>query len=103
VRFRRKNRGEAEPREVERAMEAVATDDNAETRSALFRALLNTTLVAATADAPTEERPWIAGEGEQIGLVMLESDEGPVIPIFTSVERLPRVGTGGLGLCGPPG
>jgi len=69
-------------------MEAIAANDNAETRSALFEALLNTTLVAATPNTSTEERSWTAGEGEQIGLVTLHTDEGPVIPLFTSVERL---------------
>jgi SseB protein N-terminal domain/SseB protein C-terminal domain len=69
-------------------MEALAADDNAETRSALFKALLDTTLVAATPNAPTEERSWVAGEGEQIGLVTLDTDEGSAIPVFTSVDRL---------------
>lgn len=102
MRFRRKNRSETEPREVERAIEAVGAADNAETRSALFHALLNTTLVAMTPDAPTEERSWIAGEGEQIGLVTLDS-EGPVIPIFTSVERLLEWEPGGSGYVALPG
>lgn len=88
MRFRRKSPSDAEPREIERAMERVAADDNHETRSALFRALLNTTLVAATPTGPAEERSWTAGEGEQIELVMLGSDDGPVWPVFTSVERL---------------
>ena len=88
VRFRRKSRSDAAPLEVERAMERVAAADNAETRSTLFKVLLNTTLVAATPRAPTEERAWTAKEGDQIDLVMLASDEGPVLPIFTGVDRL---------------
>ena len=88
VRFRRRNRSGADPREVEDAMDAVAAADNAETRAALFRAMLNTTLVAATPDAPTEERAWIAREGDQIDLVMLDTEDGPVLPVFTSVDRL---------------
>jgi len=88
VRLRRKSHSEAEPLQVERAMERVAADDNAETRSALFKALQNTTLVAATPRALTEECSWTAGEGDRIDLVMLASDEGPVLPIFTGVDRL---------------
>lgn len=103
VRFRRKRRSEAEPLEVERAIQAVVADDNAETRSALFTALVNATLVAATPTAPTEERSWVAGEGEEVGLVTLDSDEGPVIPIFTSVERLLEWEPGGSGYVALPG
>lgn len=84
-------------------MEAVAADDNAETRSALYRALLKATLVAATPGAPTEERSWVAGEGEQIGLVTLDGDEGPVVPIFTSVERLLEWQPSGSGYVALPG
>jgi hypothetical protein len=101
--FRRKKKStEAEPCEIERAIEAVATNDNAETRSALFQALLNTTLVAATRSAPAEERSWTAEEGEEIGLVMLDSDEGPVLPIFTSVDRLLEWQPGGSGYVAIP-
>lgn len=85
---RKKTSSEAQPREIERAMEAVATNDNAETRSALFQALLNTTLVAATPNAPAEERSWTADEGDEFALVMLDSDEGPVLPVFTNADRL---------------
>lgn len=88
MRFRRKSRSEVEALEIERAMERVAAADNAETRAALFKALLNTTLVAATPTAPSEERSWTASEGEHIDLVTLESDEGPVMPIFTRLEKL---------------
>ena len=56
MRLRRKSRSGVEPLEIERAMEGVSGADDAETRSALFKALLNTTLVAATPTTPSEER-----------------------------------------------
>ncbi len=86
--FRRKSRGEAGSSEVERAMERVAAEDNADTRSALYNALLNTTLVAETASAPAEEGSRTPDEGETITFVMVASDEGDVLPVFTSVDRL---------------
>jgi hypothetical protein len=58
--------------------------------------------VAATRSAPAEERSWTAEEGEEIGLVMLDSGEGPVLPVFTSVDRLLEWQPGGSGYVAIP-
>jgi hypothetical protein len=88
VRFLRRGRSEDDAAEVERAMERVAADDTADTRSVLYRALLDATLVVATPHAPAVEGARIAQEGDTIELVMHHGEDGPVLPVFTSVERL---------------
>ncbi len=88
MRFRRKSRGDAGLSDLERAMERVAIEDDADTRAALYNALLRTTLVIATPTPPAEEGWRTTEEGDELVLTMLESDDGPALPVFTSVERL---------------
>jgi hypothetical protein len=65
---------------VERAMRRVAERDTPEHRRALFELLLETTLLAATADpAPADAKP---------GLVTLAGEGGPVLPVFTRTDAL---------------
>ncbi|MBV8217487.1 MAG: SseB family protein [Solirubrobacterales bacterium] len=61
-------------------MRRVAEQDTPESRRALFELLLDATLTAAAIDNPrmSTER----------GLAMLESKDGPVLPVFTAVDAL---------------
>ncbi|HUA07120.1 MAG TPA: SseB family protein [Solirubrobacteraceae bacterium] len=61
-------------------MRRVAEQDTRETRQALFELLLGATLTAASVDNPPP--------GAERGLAMLESNDGPVLPVFTGVDAL---------------
>jgi hypothetical protein len=73
-----------ESSEVEEAMRKVAEHDTAESRRALFELLLGSTLFAATATATASASPR---EAEQ-RLAWLDSEAGPVLPVFTRSEAL---------------
>ena len=67
-------------RDVEAAMRRVAAQDTPENRRALFELLLGATLTAAAVEDPPP--------GADQGLAMLESKDGPVLPVFTGVDAL---------------
>jgi hypothetical protein len=67
-------------RDVEAAMRRVAEQDTPENRRALFELLLEASLTAAAVDTPPP--------GAEQGLAMLESKDGPVLPVFTGVDAL---------------
>ena len=70
----------SEAPEVERAMRRVAGEDTPEHRRALFELLLETTLLAPTADpSPPNAKP---------GLATLPGENGPVLPVFTRTDAL---------------
>lgn len=81
MRFRRRGRREAD-------------------RSEVLHALLDTTLFVVTPEAPAAEGSRRTGEDEEFEVVTLPSEEGAVLPVFTSVERLGefRPGAGYIGL-----
>ncbi len=65
---------------IERAMRRVAEQDTPEHRRALFELLLDTTLLAATADpSPPGAKP---------GLATVAGENGPVLPAFTRTDAL---------------
>jgi hypothetical protein len=71
--------GSSEP-PVEQAMRRVAEQDTPERRRALFELLLETTLLAATADpSPLDAGP---------GLATTAGENGPVLPVFTRSDAL---------------
>ncbi|HEY2654578.1 MAG TPA: enhanced serine sensitivity protein SseB C-terminal domain-containing protein [Solirubrobacteraceae bacterium] len=61
-------------------MRRVAEQDTPENRRALFELLLEASLTAAAVDKPPP--------GAEQGLAMLESKDGPVLPVFTGVDAL---------------
>ncbi len=61
-------------------MRRVAGEDTPEHRRALFELLLETTLLAPTADpSPPNAKP---------GLATLPGENGPVLPVFTRTDAL---------------
>jgi SseB protein N-terminal domain/SseB protein C-terminal domain len=89
LRLFRKNRGPADrPEAVEQAMARLALEDTAENRADLFRMLLAGELFVAMPDGPEQEQTRVTGEGEDIPVVLLDSEAGPVLPVFTRVERM---------------
>ena len=69
-------------------MVCVARDDTPENRSELFEALLRTQLFAAMPDGPDEGETKVAGEDEELSLLLLDSPDERVLPLFTSVDRM---------------
>lgn len=65
-------------------MRSVVEDDTSDHRRALFDLLLSSTLLAVTPDVA---RLPGAPEG-QSSLTTLESEDGPVLPVFTNVEAI---------------
>jgi hypothetical protein len=72
------------------AMRDVATYDAPETRARLYQLFLDTRLIVATFDVPTETGPRTVQAGEPLKLITLADEQGPgrVLPAFTSVETL---------------
>lgn len=76
------------------AMDAVARDDRPEARAMLFQLLLESTVVVATSEAgPPGTRTTEAGE--HLSLITGSDEDGPVVPMFTSVDALLRWMPGG--------
>lgn len=72
------------------AMRNVSVADTPETRTMLFRLLLETSLLAVTPSSPSVPRSWTASGGDTIDLVMLSDSEGSVLPLFTSAAAVSR-------------
>jgi hypothetical protein len=85
VRFRRKR---ADTAAVEEAMEKVAREDTPPNRSELLGLLLRAELFAPMPEGPEVEETRVAGEGEDLSLILLGSPDEPVLPLFTSIERM---------------
>jgi hypothetical protein len=82
VRFRRG------PRALEDAIARVAVEDTRENREALYKRLLKTEVYVATPEAPEQETTRVTEEGETLPVVLVDSDDGPVLPVFTQVDRM---------------
>jgi len=74
-------------RRLERAIEAVGSDDNAATRQELYSALLAGELSIPLPE-PLPEGEWQSDQLEALEVVLLGSEDGPVLPVFTSEEQL---------------
>ncbi|HZD71523.1 MAG TPA: SseB family protein [Actinomycetes bacterium] len=74
---------------VVEAMRSVASHDTPQTRALLFQLLLDTRLVVATRGTPAEGGRTVR-EGEHLDLLTLagEPGQGPVLPVFTSLDTL---------------
>src|SRR5262245_10644733 len=88
----RRMRGGA--RRLERAIEAVGSDDTAATRQELYGALLAGELSIPLPE-PLPEGEWQNDELETLEVVLLGSEDGPVLPVFTSEEQLLEWRAGG--------
>jgi hypothetical protein len=78
--------------ELERAMDDVAKSDNSETREALYRAILASTLIVSgsvSGDAREVAGGGVAGDNTRIALRTIEHPRGNVIlPAFTALDAL---------------
>jgi hypothetical protein len=70
------------------AMRAVSVNDSEQSRALLFQLLLDSTVIVATPDASTATGSRTAGVGEHMNIVTLHDEEGSVLPVFTTVDRL---------------
>ncbi len=75
---------------ITEAMMNLALEDTPDRRALLFQLLLDTTLVAATPQAPKTTRTRTVKAGETLDIVTLTDDEGSVLPLFTNPEALIR-------------
>jgi hypothetical protein len=85
---------------IVQAMHAVAVADTPEARAALYRLLLDSTLIAAT---PHEHGERTMRAGDPLDLVELADPAGPILPVFTDVDALARWRPGGGGYVAMPG
>jgi hypothetical protein len=78
--------------ELERAMDAVAKNDNLQTRESLYRAILASTLIVSGGvfgDLPGQDGTGVAGNNTRISFRTVESPSGHVIlPTFTNLDAL---------------
>ena len=77
---------------LERAMQAVATNDNAKTRESLYKTVLASTfIVQGNVSGGTEVRKgkWIADGDTRVAFKTVEHPPGNIVlPVFTDVEAL---------------
>ncbi len=69
-------------------MERVALEDTPAQRKALFELLVARLLLVATPPSDREVGAWTAQPGDTLSFVTLQTDDGPVWPVFTSEEAL---------------
>jgi len=75
---------------VEEAMRNVALHDAPESRSLLFRLLLESTLLALSPEPLDRPQRWIARDGEPLNLVTSADADGIVLPLFTDENAILR-------------
>jgi hypothetical protein len=77
---------------LERAMDEIARNDNAETRESLYKAMLATTFIAQgsiSGSTVASDGKWIADSSTRVAFRTVEHPPGNIVlPVFTDAEAL---------------
>jgi hypothetical protein len=73
---------------LEQAIDAIGLDDNSSTRDELYAALLAAKLSLPLAEPPPSEGEWLSDDLDTLEILSTGSEEEPVLPVFTTEERL---------------